>query len=69
MRGIVEDVRFTEGGAGNQWTVIDGKKYATYWDVRTTDWKVGDTVTFQVVERSLWSGQPAIPHAINIHKE
>lgn len=68
MRGVVDDVKFTSGGAGNQWTTIDGVKYATFWDVRTMDWKVGDTVEFDRTDRPLWHDQPAIPQASRIHK-
>ena len=35
--GIVEKIEFTSGGAGNQWTTIDGVKYATWWDLRTKE--------------------------------
>lgn len=66
--GVVESVRYTSGGAGNQWTTIDGVRYATYWDVRKTDWREGDTVTFTASERGLWSDSPPIPHADNIRK-
>jgi hypothetical protein len=45
--GIVEKVEFTMGGAGNQWTTIAGVKYATWWDARETDWKVGDRVRYE----------------------
>lgn len=65
--GIVEEIDFTSGGAGNQWTTIDGVRYATYWDIRTKDWKVGDAVDFRVYMTPLFSGHPAIPHADNIH--
>lgn len=34
LTGKVEDIQFTSGGAGNQFTTIDGVKYATYWDFR-----------------------------------
>jgi hypothetical protein len=67
-RGIVTNVEFTSGGAGNQWTTIDGVKYATWWDIRTKDWKVGDTVTFDAGMTQLWSDNPPIPGASNIHK-
>ena len=30
--GIVENIRFTHGGFGNQYTTINGKEYITYWD-------------------------------------
>lgn len=70
MKGTVEKIKFTEGGAGNQWTWIDGIQYATYWDVRTMDWHVGDTVTFDTYERKFYDNMPGPPvlHAQNIHK-
>lgn len=66
--GIVEKVTFTRGGAGNQWTTISGTEYATFWDVRTKDWKVGDEVTFHKHSASLWSDTAKIPHASGIKK-
>lgn len=45
--GIVERVEFTSGGAGNLWTTIEGVTYATWWDAREADWKVGDRVRFE----------------------
>lgn len=45
-RGRVENIDLTFGGAGNQWTTIDGYIYGTYWDYRTMDWNVGDEVEF-----------------------
>ena len=67
--GIVERVDFTSGGAGNQWTTISGVKYATFWDIRTKDWKIGDEVEFDAFEAPLWSGQPAINQAQSIRKK
>lgn len=46
--GTIENWDFTFGGAGNQWTTIDGERYATYWDVFTKDWEVGDLVEYTV---------------------
>lgn len=66
--GIVEKVDFTQGGAGNQWTTIDGVKYATFWAFSNKDWQEGDRVTFEAYETSLWHGHPHIPHARHIHK-
>ena len=66
--GVVEDVTFTNGGAGNQWTTIEGVRYATYWNALTRDWKVGDTVSFVPTAQPLWSGGENIPHAAHIHK-
>lgn len=66
--GKVEKVDFTSGGAGNQWTTIDGVRYATWWDIRVKDWTVGDTVTFDPYQATLWSGQPKVQGAKNIRK-
>jgi hypothetical protein len=66
--GTVEHVAYTQGGAGNQWTTIDGVRYATWWDIRTRDWQVGDTVSFHVYRAPLWSGQPPILCAQEIDK-
>lgn len=68
MEGTVEAVQFTCSGAGNQWTTISGVRYATYWDIRTTDWKVGDRVNFRAFRSSLWTGSPEINHADSIRK-
>ncbi|MDQ2632370.1 MAG: hypothetical protein M3Y78_01390 [Pseudomonadota bacterium] len=69
MTGIVEKIDFTIGGAGNQWTTINGVRYATYWDIRTKDWKVGDRVEFEAFNKKLWANSvTAIPHAANIRK-
>lgn len=46
MQGRVDSVDFTFGSIGNQWTVIDGVKYMTFWNALTKNWKVGDTVEF-----------------------
>lgn len=66
--GAIETIDYTFGGAGNQWTTIDGVRYATYWDIRTRDWKIGDRVSFQSYMAPLWSGNPPIPHAQRIRK-
>lgn len=66
--GVVQNVEYTHGGAGNQYTTIDGVRYVTFWDIRTRDWKEGDTVTFTAAERSLWHGQAKSWHAQNIKK-
>lgn len=68
MKGVVEKIAFTQGGAGNQWTTISGVCYATFWDIRTKDWEVGDTVEFERRDTSLWHGQPLIPHATSIRR-
>lgn len=66
--GKVDNWSLTHGGAGNQWTVIDGIKYATYWDFQTMDWNTGDTVEFEVIQQPLWTGSKPIAHAQNIKK-
>lgn len=68
LTGIVQNVEYTHHGAGNQFTMIDGVQYTTFWDLRTRDWKEGDVVQFEAVERSLWEGQPKTLHAEKIMK-
>jgi len=68
MQGTVEKIDFTQGGAGNQWTTIDGVRYATWWDVRTRDWHIGDQVSFETYEAPLWSGMAPTLCASNIRK-
>jgi hypothetical protein len=66
MIGTIENIEFTSGGAGNQWTTIDGVKYATYWNFNSSvgkGIKRGAHVEFEVSQRSLWSGMAPIPHA------
>lgn len=67
-RGVVQHVAFTQGGAGNQWTTIDGVKYATWWDFTTKDWRTGDTVTYETTKQALWHGNPPIDVAHSIKK-
>ena len=66
--GTVEKIDFTSGGAGNQWTTIDGTRYATWWDIRTKDWRLGDAVSFEAYDAPLWSGGEPIPCAQSIAK-
>ena len=66
--GKIEEIAFTNGGAGNQWTTIGGTRYATWWDISRKDWKVGDMVTFQAYQTPLWYGQIPIDCARNICK-
>lgn len=66
--GIVTKIEFTSGGAGNQWTTIDQTKYATWWDIRTSDWRVGDRVTFEGYSAPLWSGAFPVACAQSIRK-
>lgn len=46
FRGKVTDVQFTLGGLGNQFTTIDGRRYWTWWDVRSHPVRVGRIVTY-----------------------
>lgn len=46
-RGRVDKVELTWGAGGNQYTTINGVKYATYWDFRSKDWEVGQVVDFE----------------------
>lgn len=64
--GTVEKIQYTSGGAGNQWTTIDGIRYATWWNITTRDWREGDQVTFEKYKRPLWSGMVPIDCAQNI---
>jgi hypothetical protein len=67
--GVVEKVEFTMGGAGNQWTTIAGVKYATWWDARDADWKVGDCVQFEERMQPIpLHGDTPRPTAWNIKK-
>lgn len=66
--GIIEAFRFTNGSAGNQFTRIDGVEYVTFWDLRSKDWQIGDTVRYRPYLASLWSGQPKVAHADCISK-
>lgn len=68
MQGIVEEIKFTSGGAGNQWTTIGGVRYATFWDIRTMDWKVGDLVEFDTRSGPLWTDGNIVEHALNIRR-
>lgn len=55
--GIVEAIAFTSGGAGNQFTTINGVKYATWWSTGNGI-VVGAKVRFRPYRSPLWSGQP-----------
>ena len=61
--GTVQKIEFTQGGAGNQWTTIDGVKYATWWDIRTKNWSVGDAVNYKTYMAPSWHGHPALLQA------
>lgn len=68
LTGVVEKVDFTTGGAGNQWTTINGVRYATWWNINTKDWTCGDAVAFEAYERPLWHGQLPVLCAQRIRK-
>lgn len=67
-QGIVENVEYTHGGIGNQWTTIDGVRYATFWDLRTRDWTEGDKVAFTWSMRSLWEGMVPLRLASDLRR-
>ena len=67
-QGVVTKIEFTAGGAGNQWTYIDGVKYATWWDTRTKNWTTGDVVSFIAYEAPLWHGGAPISSAHSLSK-
>lgn len=48
MQGIVTDIEFTHGPFGNQFTTIDGVRYATWWDMAGTLVRRGATVEYSV---------------------
>jgi hypothetical protein len=53
--GTVESVRYTHGGDGRQVTTIDGQTFATWWDIRTRDWREGDRVKFLACYQRPWA--------------
>jgi hypothetical protein len=53
--GKVDNVEFTHGGAGNQWTTIDGVRYATFWDLRVLNVQTGMHVLYRPYKAKLWS--------------
>lgn len=66
--GVVTDVRYTSGSDGRQWTYIDGVRYATWWDIRTRDWREGDRVTFDAAMARAWANSAPELRAENIRK-
>lgn len=66
--GRVDDVKYTHGGLGNQWTTISGARYATFWDIRTRDWTEGDVVVFSPQNSPLCHGGGAVPQASGVTK-
>ena len=60
MIGTVEDVQFTTGGLGNQWTTIDGKKYMTWWNFHTHPVRIGKRVEYSVSLQQQVSSMPAM---------
>ncbi len=56
--GTVEKIEYTNGGAGNQWTTIDGVRYATWFDIRNpVHPREGQKISFVHYRAPLWSGQ------------
>lgn len=68
LEGVVEDISYTMNGAGNQWTTIDGVRYATFWDIRTKEWDKGDRVRFDCFEAPFFYGHPPVLQATNISR-
>lgn len=66
--GVVQNVDFTTGSDGRQWTTIDGVRYATWWDISTKNWKVGERVTFDAGFARAWANTPPEWRAENIAK-
>ncbi len=66
--GIVEKIAFTSSGAGSQWTTISGVRYATWWNLMSMDWKVGDRVEFEDYTGKLFHGMAPIACARKIRK-
>lgn len=60
--GVVESIEYTSGGAGNQWTTIDGEKYATYWEF-SQGVRKGAVVVYHAYKQMLWYAGPVVPHA------
>jgi hypothetical protein len=52
LEGTVDKVAFTQGGLGNQWTTIDGRKFMTWWDIRKHAVKKGARVRYTFKENS-----------------
>lgn len=64
--GTLESVKFTQGGAGNQWTTIDGVRYATWWDIRSKNIETlepGAKVVYRPYKAALWAGDLPIDQA------
>ena len=59
--GTLDSIAFTQGGAGNQWTTIDGVRYATWWDIRSPmieTTKPGATVVYEPYRAPLCPAKP-----------
>ena len=52
MQGKVTKIEYTHGPFGNQYTSINGTRYATWWDVATTPVRKGATVEYSVRKRT-----------------
>lgn len=67
--GRIEAVEYLDAAGSQQRTTISGKTYRTSWDWHEIDWKMGDTVEYEIAMRSTMPGLPPLPHADNIRKQ
>lgn len=67
-RGRVEHCELTWGAGGNQWTTINGIKFATYWNVLDKDWITGQVVTFEFYWDDLHVGRNVYRHVLHAKK-
>lgn len=67
--GKVDRVEFTQNSLGNQWTTIDGKRYMTWWDIRTLPIKAGATVEYTPFDGSLNISNSVLEYkGVKIHR-
>lgn len=53
--GTVEKIEYTTGSFGNQFTTIDGHRYWTWWDIRSTPVRLGAKVRFRATfHQKVW---------------
>lgn len=64
-RGRVEHCELTWGAGGNQWTTINGIKFATYWNILNKDWITGQVVTFEFYWDDLHVGRNVYRHVLH----
>ena len=65
--GTIEKIKFTSGGAGNQWTTIDGTRYATWWSFGDGV-KVGAEVEYQPYRQRLFGNSADEVDCANIRR-